>query len=446
MLAPTIFDLLLPLAYLTVFYALSRWLSRHFIRRDQQFFRWGFVAKMLGSAAFMAVYLLHFREGDTFFYYQGADKLWELLVTRPVDGLTLLTLSDGQHNLAFAEVTQSIKYFEAPAEWSFTRIAGLVNLFCFNNFFCLSFCFGYVAFLGTWALFRVFSNNYPAAKTSLFVAIFLIPSALLWTSGLLKDTLCMGMIGFVFQAAYRLLDGRRVWRQVAILALGFSVLAIIKPYLAYSFLIAVLPWAYLKLLHRPMKVVLKRSLHLLAVSVLLLLTVNLFGIIQTLEEGNSFQLAMARIQGYHHEFEINRDKDDSRYSLGAIDYSVSGLLEKAPAAMVTTLVRPFLWEPGKLLVKLMSLENLIYFLALVGVVVQREFWRAPWRLLQNEDVLFCLLFVLSLSLVVGITAYNYGLLMRLKAPLLPFLGAGLVIVFQQIHRERSPALATSAAM
>jgi hypothetical protein len=60
------------------------------------------------------------------------------------------------------------------------------------------------------------------------------------------------------------------------------------------------------------------------------------------------------------DFQTNAFYTGKRYDLGNIDFTLVGLLKSAPAAIATTLFKPFFWEANNPLMLLNGLENLLF--------------------------------------------------------------------------------------
>lgn len=425
-------DLLLPFVYLFLFLG-AVWLYSNGMDTANRFrFRLGFVAKIMGCFIFMGMYLFYFKNGDTFLYFEGAGRIYEVFVENPVDGVRLLLLPSGKGILAYSDVTVNRLYSNSTPEWTLTKVAAIINLFCFNNYLCLSLCFASFSFLGTWAIYRVFATIYPLRSRAFFYLIFFIPSCLVWTSGLLKDSICLGSIGLVLYALHQSMLRKKLLLHIpAILVLFFLVMQI-KPYLAYSFLCCMFFWVYLRQLQRTKHALFKDLLRVSFFLLLFVMLVNSLSIIKEAEKQMVFKESISRVKGYHVDSQRSNHEGTSRYSLGVVEYSAVGIIKKTPLAIVTALFRPFLWESRKPLMLLMSLENILCMFFLLLLLTRKQLWRNPFVIFSNPEVIFCFSFVLLLGLIVGITTYNFGLLMRLKTPLLPFFSAGVVVIYDMI--------------
>jgi uncharacterized membrane protein YfcA len=120
------------------------------------------------------------------------------------------------------------------------------------------------------------------------------------------------------------------------------------------------------------------------------------------------------------DFQSNAIYTGKRYDLGNIDFTLVGLLKSAPAAIATTLFKPFFWEANNPLMLLNGLENLLFlvlFIQFIGQFRQRK--KLP--ITSSNLLVFSLVFVLLMAFFIGITSGLFGVLVRMKAGILVFL-------------------------
>ena len=426
-------DSVIPLLYLMAILAFGFQYSSRFDRRTKSHFRWGLITKTGGAFLFFGLYQFYFMVGDTFTYLDGASQLFNTFMVNPNNGFNNLMLPAGEQNLVKAGLTIHYGSFMGLPEWTLTKVAATLNIFCFNNPICLTLLFSLITFFGSWELYRYFRDRHPHLANWLFAAIFLFPSVMIWTTGVLKDTLCLGLIGYMY-VAFRKLSPNRFLKPLLILVLAGTLMYLIKPYLAITFAICLAIGALgISLKER------QAYLRPLALTSILLLSVPLLlempTAIKAWEKQDDYQRNIYKLRGYHRQFDDGRAGAQSHYSLGDFEYTTSGLLKKAPISVLTGVFRPFPWESNRLMVLSMSMENLVYSLALLWIILSPTFWTRSIKILGDPDVLFTIAFVLLLGFVVGITASNFGLLMRVKTPFLPFLGVSLVLIHHRIRKE-----------
>jgi hypothetical protein len=119
--------------------------------------------------------------------------------------------------------------------------------------------------------------------------------------------------------------------------------------------------------------------------------------------------------------------EGNSFDIGEYDPTISGVLSKFPIATITGLFRPFLWESKNIVMILSGLENAIFLLILLYI-----FFNKPIGVIKaitsNPLVLFCFIFSIFFAFSVAISTSNFGAMVRLRIPQIPFLLSGLVIV------------------
>jgi hypothetical protein len=114
----------------------------------------------------------------------------------------------------------------------------------------------------------------------------------------------------------------------------------------------------------------------------------------------------------------------------------------APAAIVATLFRPFLWESKKLSTLLSSLESLALMIFTAFVL-----WRAgPFvfvrSIFRDPMIMFCFFFSVLFALFVGAITLNFGTLVRYKIPCMPFYIIALVLILDVSKKRKEAAKLT----
>lgn len=398
--------------------------------------RFGLAVKLLGSLVFCITYLFYFKGGDTFLYFKNTHLLVDFILKNPEEGIGLLFSNEGEQSLSTVSFTRQLIFFNAPSEWAFVRLAAIAGLFGFNSYIVITLMFSFLSFLGSWSLFLFFRSRLPNYDIINFAAAFLIPSCLFWTTGLLKDTLCISFVGFILYSIQSLIEKRKVLNNGVLLVVSFFLLFSVKSYIAVSLLIALIFWVQFKLLKRINSPTLKKAVGLVVLIVVVSLATQSKLLFNTIEQQIIFDESIQKIKNYHGEYSDKEVENASYYSLGTLEYDLFGIIVASPMAIVTTLIRPHPWDTSKPLMLLMSAENFFFLLFLGLFVFNSKFWRSIKKVLSNDDIIFCFIFVMVLATIVGLTSYNFGLLMRLKTPILPFYAFGLITIFSLTFPEK----------
>jgi len=136
------------------------------------------------------------------------------------------------------------------------------------------------------------------------------------------------------------------------------------------------------------------------------------------------------ISGYQKNYQKQESRADGSYfSLGVeYDGSLGSLLKVAPAAIVATFFRPFIWETRNASTLLSSLESLSLLLFTLFVLRKTGLKKFISTIFKKAIVLYCFMFSMVFALFVGATTLNFGTLVRYKIPCMPFYVCSLFLI------------------
>jgi hypothetical protein len=267
------------------------------------------------------------------------------------------------------------------------------------------------------------------------VAFLFIPSTFVWGSAIFKDTVCMFGLGWMTYAVFRLFINRDFSvRNIALLALSFYLIALIKLYILIAFLPALAIW----MLHsysNKIKIAGLRWMVSIAFAGICVLGFFYFTKVFA-DEMKRYSLeeiaqTAATTRGWISY--VSAKEEGSSYDLGEFDPTIGGMLRKFPQAVVVTLFRPFLWEVRKPIVLLSALEGFIFLYFAIQVFWRRGIFKTFGLISKDPNLLFFLVFSFIFAFAVGISSYNFGALSRYKIPCMPFFAAFLTVILN--YRE-----------
>lgn len=282
------------------------------------------------------------------------------------------------------------------------------------------------SFAGKFLMFRTFRTYFPAPSRPFVAGAFLlVPSVVFWTSGLIKEAIAVGALGFAITGFHGLVVLRRP-RGLVPLIFGVAVAACIKPYLLMAFGIGAGAWLY--------SVRAGDAKGEIRIRPKLLLTAVVLGLIGVLAIGKLFpKFAFDTLgeQAAQMQFYGRRSAGGSFYQLGdPSERSLLGQLQFAPIALFTALYRPLIIESSNPQIFVNSLETSgVLFVSIV--VFARRGWK--WivtSILSNPALAFSVAFALPLSLGVGLVSNNLGTLSRYRSPAVPFVVLTLAALYQ----------------
>ena len=391
--------------------------------------------KLLGAIALGALYQFYYGGGDTFGYYtHGAKHIFDAFYDEPRVALKLIFNDNNYQDGVYTYASRIWMYRDTTA-YVVVRIAGIFAILTGGSYSGTALIFGLVSFSGIWAMYMAFCKLFPNNIFGLAIAILFIPSTIFWGSGILKDSITYGMLGWSTAAVINLL----YWQKKSILwilILGLSMLLAfkIKEYIVLSFIPAAMIWAYFVII----KKVSNKMLKVLVAPFVIVLVVFISGytILKVGENSPRYSISTLAETAKITAYDIGRwtgRNAGSRYDLGDLDGTISSMIRLAPAAINVSLFRPYLWEVRNPLMLLASLEGLT-FLILSLIIVYRIIW-FKINVLSSPAAWFSLIFSLTFAFAVGISTYNFGTLFRYKVPMMPFYAILLVLAWSSSQKQ-----------
>jgi len=349
----------------------------------------------------------------------------------------------------------NIRYFFLPVEYYKDRLAlepdlmtntsniiGLesnfiVAKFCalfyplaLGKYLLVNFFFALFACVGQLKMYLAISNRYPQQKKKLAIGILFIPNVLLYSSYINKETLCMAFIGFALYYFYRIQKREKIVQHGFLLLLNLLLIGMVKYYVLVAFAAALLLVYLLKLIYFLWK---KSFFSRIFIIVTLVVSGYFFFsnlsffdkyIVDFADTSNLFQ------KGYNADY-----GETTSFEFGEIETSFSGLLQKMPLGIFTTYFRPQLWEVNKPIMVISALESFIILVLLCWTLfIKRKYLRT---LLKKDAFLnISLYYILIFGVIVGLTTFNFGTLVRYKIPAVPFLLVFIIMLSNYVPEDK----------
>jgi hypothetical protein len=431
----SVFDIAVFISYLMIAV-----IGAHIIRarnKDNPLFTYylpHFYWKIFFSTAFGVTYLLYYGGGDTTAYWEGATALNRLFYHSPQAYFTeLFSSHDASSSYApsyfsVASVGRPPMWiYRDPHSWFVSKVASVFSFFTFGSYLSLNLLFGLFSSWISWRFF-LFAKQVTEIKTrNVALATLFIPSVGFWCGSLMKDTIVycaslIGTMGFVYISQWK--SNKKVVSVLLIICAAYFLLHT-RSFVFLALLVGFLAVFIFKKYSGERKI-----LNVLGKFVLVICSLGLlawyFSNAQQLGDLSPDEL-LKKAEITQKDFQTNAIYTGKRYDIGNIDFTLVGLLKSAPAAIATTLFKPFIWEASNPLMLLNGLENILFFVLFIQFVLQfRQRKKLP--LTSSNLLVFSLVFVLLMAFFIGITSGLYGVLVRMKTGMLVFL---LLIFFSK---------------
>ena len=434
-------DLILFPFYVLLFHLFFAWRRRRI--EDpllKKYHRQGFWIKVLGTIAFTIFYTKLSSGDSTDLYYAEGINITKMIMA-DLSNLKWVFMAGRDFDQSLLANPYNEGYFNNESNFFVTRIVTILSFISFNSYMIINLFFSMISFSGVWKLYRFFYEQYPHLHRKLAIAILYLPTFVFWSSGILKDPLCTGLLGWMSYSIYNVLYKKEnIFKNVLIAFFSAYIIAIVKSYILISYL----PLFLLYLVLSNVNLIKRTSFRIVALTGLLLSCVVGFFVVSDKIQQELGNLALDKlaetVKTQQNNFINMAEQAESSFSLGVeFDGSNSSLVRMAPAAIVATLFRPYLWESKKLSTLLSSLESLTLMIFTVYVFFRAGPLTFFSSIFRDPMVMFCFSFSVLFALFVGATTLNFGTLVRYKIPCMPFFVIAMVLILE-IAKKRKAAL------
>ena len=437
-----IFEFLLYPLYLAFFYFIFKSARKKYTDPVLQYYHaQGFWIKSLIVLVF-AFFNWKISTGDSFVLYQVEGKQMYDLSLKNFANFSRIFTSAENFDESLLRDPFNKGYFRTEANFMVARIVALVSFFTLGKYLLTNLVFSLIAFTGAWKLYQFFYEQYPHLHRKLAIAILYLPTFVFWSSGILKDSICIASIGWITFSLNQLLVKKTDFIKSSILLVFFAYLLwMIKPYILISYV----PFFTLYLILRNVNMVNSKMLKLFLAPALIIGSMLAFSQIMSKLNGEMGQYAAdglaQNIKAQNDAYENQSGKGGSMFSYGSeFDGSIGGLVKMAPIFIGTTFFRPFIWESRKLTTLLSSLEGMTLLIFTLSVFYKAGLKTVFQTLTKNPLAMYCFLFSIIFALFVGATTLNFGTLCRYKIPCMPFYVISIFLIQDAALKKKESLL------
>lgn len=379
---------------------------------------------MFGAIAYALMVQYYYGYGDSFVFYYGSDFL-STQVMHDGSNIKYFFKSAAEvrswYNTEVGDISYA-GYFGIASNLFIMKISAVLSIISFNKYLIITLFFGLFSFAGLWRLFLVFNHINKGKELKILAwAILFIPSVWFWGSGLIKDSVCIGSIGFIIHFLYKLFIKKEfsVKSIIALVALIYIV-SIIKSYIIIVLAVGLSVFIFYRFIS-PFKNIVIRGFVILAFLIAVLIAAfvtNFSSQLKLLGEES-----MVQVDSFKRNYDDAQNEDDrskATLEIKEIDPSLSGMIAHSPVAIFTCLYRPFIWESKKIFIMFSSFESLLLLLCTLYIMVRLKFFGFFTEILANPFVLVSIIMSILFALIIGFTTYNFGTMARYRIILLPF--------------------------
>jgi hypothetical protein len=434
----SIFDILLTPIYILGALAYAYYVKKKNIQKNPEYkyFTLGLIVRIIGAISLGLVYFFYYGGGDTTNYHQSAVSYSNLLFENKEDFFVAL-FGDARHHYFSFNIT-SIHHVYSPNDqhaFFVVRLLIPIVLLGFQSYFASAILTALVTYGGLWKLYQTFIQEFPTLKREMAIACLFIPSCVFWGSGLMKDSFTLSAVGWFTYAFYHLfIKKQRKPKFVLFLVVSSLIILAIKPYIFF----ALLPGSILWMSNNIKAKINHKFVRNLFAPVFFSVGVigGYFALGQMGENLGDYKIDSVLEKAVVTQQDMKAEHYGGKsFDIGDFDASAGGVALKAPAAIFAGIFRPGLWDVRNPVMLISSLENTYLLLLTIFLLFKLKFIGFFKYVGQNSLILFSVMFSLFFAFSVGLTVANFGSLVRLRIPELPFFVASLFAI--KYHYEQT---------
>src|SRR5437868_6035083 len=229
-------DFILFIVYTFIFYLIFK--SRRTFYKDpvlRHYHKVGFWVKIFSTIAF-TIFNYKISLGDSVvLYWREGYNIFKLIQHDP-SYIKLLFIHGKDFDQALLADTWNLGYFNDDNNYMVTKIVAVFSFFTFGKYMVINLFFSMISFSGVWRLYRFFYNLYPHLHKQLAVAILFLPTFVFWSSGILKDPICTGAMGWITYCLYEIFYKKKaVLKNAVIVLIAGYFLVSLKIYILISY-------------------------------------------------------------------------------------------------------------------------------------------------------------------------------------------------------------------
>lgn len=403
------------LAIIVIFAVVYGFSKQHVSNDLKQIFWRFFFFKIIVSLLFVTS-TKYLNGLDTIMYYISSSEVIHADLNNVVD--FFLDSAPQEEYRGFLKIfgEETIGHMANFSSSFLVRLASVFGFLFLGSYTAICLFFSTFAFFGAWFFFRGFLDLYPQLKRQLSIAILFFPTVSYWSSGLLKDPITFGSLGFLTYIVIQYLYFKKFKiKYILLFIMSFAFMYIIKPYIAYVFLASITVLLLFTLDFFKRNKVLRFLIILFALLLFFMKAETVFqALIDEIKEGLEFY-ATVESGSYVKFFEF--------------DLSPFGFFNMVFSSFFGVYFRPFLWEANSLLMFLCALENTFVFYLTIKALPKLYFLKEIFN--RNSILLFCFSFTIFMAIVVGFSTFNFGSVSRYRIPSVP-----MYLIFLYVIQNR----------
>jgi hypothetical protein len=371
------------------------------------FFLPGLLMKAVAGIALGMVYLYYYPGGDTWGYHHDAEIIAQLAYQDK--GAFLQGLFTNKYPV-------DLRYIHEPRALLFAKMVGVIYVFTGQSYWVSSLYLSLFSYLGMWFLANRLTETFSTSKWAAAVGFLLFPSVVFWSSGVMKESVVMGLMGFCVGLALPYIyksKALRLW-EISVVILSLIWIYFLKYYYV-AILIPVLGSAVL------VKLCLDKEKQIGGTSIKYMLFwsgfVMILGLVVSQVHPNLHPNYLLDVVVQNHDLTVRASVKENLVLFPGLSSSWLVMMFYFPKAFLSGIFRPGIWEAGSFFQWFTALENFVLLCFAVFALFRLG------RLSGKPEawlVYITLFYAIVLAALLTLASPNLGSLVRYRIAFFPF--------------------------
>ena len=373
-------------------------------------FPFAMALKAVAGIGLGLMYSIHYPGGDTTGYFHESAILADALRNFPEQKWHILFGSLDQFPGGLV-----LQYADQPRSFFFVRLLSLLYLITNGNYWISSVYLSWISFEGIFFLAGKIVHYYPEQRRVVMVSFMFLPSAVFWSSGILKESLAMPAVavlcGLTLDQYERPLKTDFRWLYLGMPA-AYVLWSLRYFYAAVLFPLMFALWIWRLMADNLMRPY-ARVLATLTIAGLFVMTIALLGRLH-------YNLKPGVLPGLIYENYVlmkSRSSEGAIVEFPGIGPAPMQVARQIPRSLAAGLFRPTVLDSQQFPALLTAMENTV--LLILTALALAGLWRRGFRI--DPRIVAIMLFIGILAAALPMASPNFGSLARYKVAYLPFL-------------------------
>ena len=293
-----------------------------------------------------------------------------------------------------------------------TKILAFLNIISQGNFNTNVLLLNFIPFLGSIAIYRIFINIFPSRKWIVLFGCFLIPTTILFSSGIHKDLFVYSSLCFYSYGLFFSITEKFTWKRFALILVSFLMILLMRNFLAMALIPATIGFVLSKKFKfKP--IVVYGTIY---ISALVFIMIGDF---------ISMPFQPLRIITDRQEEFLKLPKANSQIELTVLTPDLKSFAKNFPEALDHGFLQPHFWKTNHWTGIFASMEwSILFLFPLVWVLVFRRKVQ-----IHSHFIWFGFAVAFTMFIMIGYIIPNLNSIVRYKSIYLPFIITPILCLF-----------------